>query len=74
MSKDQEAIVGILEPVKVQAAEVMTSLKDVEDSVISVEVILESIASDALNSGETCINLNLVSEDNFDCNTLNHIS
>lgn len=39
VSKDQEAIIGILEPVEVQDAEVIVSLKDVETYVVSKEVV-----------------------------------
>lgn len=63
-----------MEPTKVQATEVMVTLKVVESSVLSEEVVPETVASDALNSGKTSINLNLVSEDDFDRTTYNHIS
>lgn len=55
-----------MEHVKVQAAEVMVGLKDVEAFVVLEEVIPETAASDALNIGKIGINLNLVSEDEFD--------
>lgn len=74
VSKDQETVVGILELAEVQATKVMFGLKVVEASVVSEEVIPETAALDALNYGKTCINMNLVYEDDFDCTTLNHIS
>ena len=52
----------------------MIGLKVVEAYANSEEVIPETTASDALIYGETCINLNLISEDDFDYTTLNHIS
>lgn len=52
----------------------MVGLKVVEASACSKEVVLKTAASDALNYGKTGINQNLVSEDDFDCTNLNHIS
>lgn len=74
VSKDQEVGGGVLEPAEVQAAEVMIGLKIVEDSNISKEVVPETAASGTMDSGETCINMNLLYEDDFDCTNLNHIS
>lgn len=63
-----------METSEAQAAEVMVDLQAVEASGIPKGVFPEIAASDALNTGETGINLNLVSEDDFDYTTLNHIS
>ena len=52
----------------------MVGLKVVEDSSVSEEVVPKTATSDALNTSETCINMNLVSEDDFDCTALNHVS
>lgn len=45
-----------------------------EASIIPEEVVLETTTSHALYIGEACINLNLVSKDDFNYITLNHIS
>lgn len=55
------------------AAEVMVGLKVVEASIVSKEVVPEIATSNALNSGKTCINLNLVSKNDLDCTTLNQM-
>lgn len=55
----------------------MVGLKSVvtEASDVHEEVVLETIvASEALDTGGTCINLNLISEYDFDYTTLNHKS
>lgn len=53
----------------------MVGLKFIEASKVPGEVVSETIApSEALNTGVTGIDLNLIFEDDFDYTTLNHIS
>lgn len=74
VSKDQKVVVGgVLEPVEVQVAKVMVVLKVMEASNVSKKVVPETATFDALNSGKIGINLNLVSEDDFDYTPLSHI-
>lgn len=51
----------------------MVGLKAMEAFAVSEEVVIEIVASDAMNYGKIGINLNLVFEDVFDCTTFNHI-
>lgn len=53
----------------------MACLKTIEAFVVLEEVISETVApSEVMNTGVTCINFNLIFEDDFNCTTLNHIS
>lgn len=60
-----------MDPAEFQDAEVMIGLKVVE---ASTKVSPTTVASEVLISGETCINLNLISEDDFDYTTQSHVS
>lgn len=56
-------VVNELDSAKVYATEVMTNLKSVEASDVPEEVVSETIAtSEALNTGVTSINMNLIFE------------
>lgn len=76
--RNQEAdVVDELESAEVQVVVVMAGLKSdvTEASDVPKEFISETVVTlEALNNGVTCINMNLISKDDFDYTTLNHKS